>query len=128
MNAFTRRSCGSQSCVPSSEPASCTMCSTATPSWSATEAIQSLSQGELRKLGVMMDIFTQGNSPDFSRGAETLRDGDAPAHPESPGGNLQARSCLPAFVFSESDLVHHVIDHGGRKALLDDFVFTQILD
>src|SRR5277367_5981312 len=58
MNAFTRESCGSQSCVPSSEQESCTICSSSTPCWSATEAMQSLSQFELRKLGVTMENFT----------------------------------------------------------------------
>jgi len=33
------------------------MCSNSTPCWSATEATQSLSQRELRKLGVMMENF-----------------------------------------------------------------------
>src|ERR1700690_809657 len=60
MKAFTRRSCGSQSCVPSSEQESCTMCSSSTPCWSATEAMQSLSQFELRKLGVMTENFMAG--------------------------------------------------------------------
>ena len=45
------------SCVPSSEQESWTMCSKSTPCWSATEAMQSLSQFELRKLGVMMENF-----------------------------------------------------------------------
>src|SRR5450432_3567634 len=58
MNAFTRGSRGSQSCVPSSEQESCTICSTSTPCWSATDAMQSLSQFELRKLGVTMENFT----------------------------------------------------------------------
>ena len=44
----------SQSNVPSSEPASCTMCSSATP-WSATDATHSFSQSELRKLGVTIE-------------------------------------------------------------------------
>ena len=57
MNAFTLGSCGNQSCVPSSEQESCTMCSCGT-SWSATEGIQSLSHRELRKLGVMMEKNT----------------------------------------------------------------------
>ena len=58
MKALTRRSCGSQSCVPSSEQESWTMCSTVTPCWSATEAMQSLSQFEFRKLGVTIEKFT----------------------------------------------------------------------
>ena len=33
------------------------MCSCSTPCWSATDAMQSLSQLELRKLGVMMENF-----------------------------------------------------------------------
>jgi hypothetical protein len=33
------------------------MCSHSTPSWSATEAMQSLSQFELQKLGVTMENF-----------------------------------------------------------------------
>ncbi len=59
MNARTRGSCGSQSCVPSSEQESCTMCSNSTPRWSATDAMHSLSQLELRKLGVMMENFSR---------------------------------------------------------------------
>ena len=35
------------------------MCSTSTPCWSATDATQSLSQFELRKLGVMTENFTR---------------------------------------------------------------------
>src|ERR1700685_753679 len=57
INAFTRLSEGSQSCVPSSEHESWTMCSTSTPCWSATDAMHNLSQFELRKLGVMMENF-----------------------------------------------------------------------
>src|SRR5690349_5121822 len=60
MNAFTRLSCGSQSCVPSSEHESCTMCSNSTPCWSATDAMHSLSHLELRKLGVTMENFMGG--------------------------------------------------------------------
>jgi hypothetical protein len=48
---------GNQSCVPSSEQKSWTMCSNSTPCWSATEAMQSLSHAELRKLGVMIKNF-----------------------------------------------------------------------
>ena len=33
------------------------MCSSSTPCWSATEAMQSFSHFELRKLGVMMENF-----------------------------------------------------------------------
>src|SRR5262249_20074544 len=36
---------------------SCTMCSNSTACWSATDAMQSLSQSELRKLGVTMENF-----------------------------------------------------------------------
>src|SRR6516162_2176986 len=63
MNAFTRLSCGSQSCVPSSEQESWTMCSNSTPCWSATDAMHSLSQLELRKLGVMMENFMLAKLP-----------------------------------------------------------------
>src|ERR1039458_1878820 len=56
--ACTRRSATSQSSVPSSDWASCTICSTSTPCWSATDATQSFSQSELRKLGVTMEILT----------------------------------------------------------------------
>src|ERR1700733_7734911 len=64
-----RLSCGSQSCVPSSEQESCTMCSNSTPCWSATDAMQSLSQFELRKLGVTMENFTAAICP-FGAGQE----------------------------------------------------------
>ncbi|MGH7954002.1 MAG: hypothetical protein ACREFE_19075 [Limisphaerales bacterium] len=37
------------------EQESWTMCSSSTPYWSATDEMQSLSQFELRKLGVMME-------------------------------------------------------------------------
>src|SRR6516162_5999139 len=57
MKALTRVSFGSQFFVSSSEQESWTMCSTSTSDWSATEGMQSLSQSELRKLGVIMLNF-----------------------------------------------------------------------
>src|SRR6476619_3812069 len=38
------------------------MCSTSTPAWSATEGMHSLSQAELRKLGVTIEIFIPSGS------------------------------------------------------------------
>src|SRR5205823_922479 len=57
MKALTRFSFGYQSCVPSSDLESCTICSTSTPVWSATDSTQSFSHAELRKLGVTIEIF-----------------------------------------------------------------------
>src|SRR5215471_14798501 len=57
-NALTRGSFGNQSNVPSSEQESWTMCSSWTPSWSATDGIHSFSHFELRKLGVIIENFT----------------------------------------------------------------------
>src|SRR5579884_3048579 len=92
-NTFTRASRVSQSSVPSSEPASCTMCSQATP-WSATDATHSFSQSELRKLGVMTEkrtvwriqkmvacaILSFRDRPDANRRRELERTGSFALH------------------------------------------------
>src|SRR5487761_2202026 len=124
MNACTRASCGSQSCVPSSEQESCTMCSRSTPGWSATDAMQSFNHWELRKLGVMMENF-MGNLGSNLR-PKLLRDGDAPAHAERARGNFQPRRGLPPFVFAEIHLVHHVIHHRRIEAASDDFLLAPV--
>ena len=148
MNAFTRGSCGSQSCVPSSEQESCTMCSSSTPCWSATDAMHSLSHAELRKLGVMMENFILVRADRFRLVPMTirferrkivqtifalsnlrpkfLRDRNPPAHAKRARRNLQARRGLPAFVFAEIDLVHHVIDHRRVKTARHNFRLAQV--
>src|SRR5665213_563018 len=148
MNAFTRGSRGSQSCVPSSEQESCTMCSASTPVWSATEAMQSLSHAELRKLGVTMENFmassAAGHLPSapvclFSMAADCsncfvlsnlrpklLRHRNPPAHAERARRHLQARRGLPPFVFAEIYFVDDIIDHRRVKTARHDFRLAQI--
>ena len=59
------------------------MCSSSMSCWSATEAMQSFSHFEFRKLGVMIENFTLDgpDSGDTSgNGVESLRNRNASAH------------------------------------------------